>query len=321
MSASFSEFANRLLIALSKKPGRSSDLNEIAELNNLEYQEGWIARTSEYLNSKGLANVESHRDLQSGPDDDYHVVITGIGLAEAAKLQTCGGKILDKPSDEAVARIGSVTAAPRRIFLAHAHDDKLEVRKLYTELKARGFDPWLDEVDLMPGQIWKVEIRKAIRQAAVFLACLSSRSVEKVGYVQNEFRLALSEFGKRPPGSIFLVPVRLDKCDVPDLQIPDFGLSLQDIQWVDLWQEGGFDRLVGAIEHAFDAAALPKPSQEQAPTVIPAREQVAEHRAKEETRERARPAEAKRWAASEPNRTSLGRRWRKRNTGFPWSPR
>ena len=85
---------------------------------------------------------------------------------------------------------------------------------------------------------------QAIRAGRLFLACLSSRSVGKIGYVQNEFRLALSAFGERPPGSIYLIPVRLDDCEVPDLQIPDLGLSLQDIHWVDLWEEGGFDRLV-----------------------------------------------------------------------------
>jgi hypothetical protein len=121
----------------------------------------------------------------------------------------------------------------RRIFLGHAREDKGRVRDLYADLKARGLDPWLDEVDLMPGQLWKEEIPKAIREAGLFLACLSSGSVGKVGYVQNEFRLALSAFAERPPGSIFLIPVRLDECDVPDLQIPDRGLSLRDIQWVD----------------------------------------------------------------------------------------
>ena len=137
-------------------------------------------------------------------------------------------------------------------LLAHAREDKAQVRKLYADLRARGFDPWLDEIDLLPGQIWKTEIPKAIRQAGVFLACLSSRSVGKVGYVQNEFRLALSALGARPSGTIFLIPVRLDDCDVPDLQIPDLGLSLGDIQWVNLWQEGGFERLVRAIERVLE---------------------------------------------------------------------
>jgi TIR domain-containing protein len=87
-----------------------------------------------------------------------------------------------------------------KVFLAHAREDKPQVRKLYDGLKAQGVDPWLDEVDLLPGQIWKEEIPKAIRQAGIFLACLSSRSVGKVGYIQNEFRRALAALGGAPAG-------------------------------------------------------------------------------------------------------------------------
>jgi len=139
-----------------------------------------------------------------------------------------------------------------RIFLAHASEDKLQVRDLYDRLEERGFAPWLDEIDLIPGQIWTDEIPKAIADAGVFLAFLSNRSVGKLGYVQNEFRRALVAFGERPPGSIFLIPVRLDDCTVPDLRIAELELSLQHIQWVDLFEEDGFDRLVAALELALE---------------------------------------------------------------------
>ena len=152
----------------------------------------------------------------------------------------------------------------RRIFLAHANEDKPQIRELYTALKARGFDPWLDEKDLVPGRLWKEEIPKAIRGAGVFLACLSSRSVEKIGYVQNEFRQALSAYAERPPGSIFLIPVRLDDCQVPDLQIPDRGISLRDIHWADLWQEDGLDRLINALPEALRAGAVDEVSAKEA---------------------------------------------------------
>jgi formylglycine-generating enzyme required for sulfatase activity len=149
----------------------------------------------------------------------------------------------------------------RRIFLAHAREDKPQVRKLYADLKAHGFDPWLDEIDLVPGQIWKTEIPNAIRHAEMFLACLSQQSIEKRGYIQREFRQALSAFAERPPGSIYLIPVRLDDCEVPALEIPELGLNLRDIQWVDLWQEAGPARLVAAIEHALGerTKSLPEP--------------------------------------------------------------
>lgn len=168
------------------------------------------------------------------------------------------------------------TGMAPKIFLAHAREDKERVRQLYFDLRDRGLDPWLDEIDLIPGTIWKPEISKAIREAGVFLACLSSRSVEKVGFVQSEFRIALSAYGDRPAGSIYLIPVRLDDCEIPDLQIPDRGLSLQDIQWVDLRSEGGLDRLVGAIEHAFERiSSSPPEAREDAPPAVVAGEHGA----------------------------------------------
>lgn len=151
----------------------------------------------------------------------------------------------------------------RRVFLAHANEDKPQIRQLYAALKDRGFEPWLDEKDLVPGRLWREEIPKAIRGAGVFLACLSSRSVEKIGYVQNEFRLALSAYAERPPGSIYLIPVRLDECQVPDLQIPDRGLSLRDIHWADLWQEDGLDRLISALPEALRSGAVDEVSAKE----------------------------------------------------------
>jgi hypothetical protein len=154
-----------------------------------------------------------------------------------------------------------------RIFLCHASEDKAQVQKLHHDLKALGFNPWLDKIDLIPGQLWKTEIPKAIREAAAVLACLSARSVAKKGYYQNEFRLALAEFAKRPPGSIYLVPVRLDVCDVPGHEIPDLGISLGDIHRVDLFEEGGFDQLVRAIQSALSAS---EPGIQASPPPLPA---------------------------------------------------
>jgi len=135
-----------------------------------------------------------------------------------------------------------------RIFLAHASEDKPLVQELYTRLKAKGFLPWLDTEDLIPGQNWREEIPKAIRMASICLACLSKRSVAKRGYVQREFRLAMSAYADLPDGSIYLIPVRLDDCEVPDLEIADLKVSLRDFHWVDLFNDTGFEKLVRAIE-------------------------------------------------------------------------
>jgi hypothetical protein len=137
-----------------------------------------------------------------------------------------------------------------QIFLAHASEDKDAVRRLYARLARRGFKPWLDEIDLIPGQNWRVEIPKAIKQSDAFVACLSRRSVEKTGYVQKEFRLALDAYAEKPPESIYIIPVKLDDCEVPDIQLPQLGIGFRDLQWLDLWKRDGFDRLLCAIKHS-----------------------------------------------------------------------
>ena len=60
-----------------------------------------------------------------------------------------------------------------KIFLCHSKDDKSKIRKLYKRLIADNFDVWLDEVKLMPGQDWDLEIQKAVRNSDTVVICLA----------------------------------------------------------------------------------------------------------------------------------------------------
>ncbi len=55
---------------------------------------------------------------------------------------------------------------------------------------------------------------------------------------------------------------------MPDLQLPQLGVSLRDIQWVDLWKQDGLERLIGAIEHAL-AKGGPKAIPREEPKTLP----------------------------------------------------
>jgi hypothetical protein len=136
----------------------------------------------------------------------------------------------------------------KRIFLAHVKEDKQLVREVYRRLNAAGLEPWLDEVELLPGQNWQLEIANAIRESAIFLACMSKRSVDKPGYVQKEWKMALSLYAEKPPGTIYFIPLRPERCPIPDLQIPEFSVDIKHIQRVDYWEPDGFERLVNAIK-------------------------------------------------------------------------
>ncbi|NOT44060.1 MAG: toll/interleukin-1 receptor domain-containing protein [Acidobacteria bacterium] len=129
--------------------------------------------------------------------------------------------------------------AELKVFLCHSSGDKDAVRALYKRLKADGFTPWLDEEDLVGGQNWDPAIRKAVQNSHVVVVCLSDTSVNKTGYVQKEIKVALDAADLRPEGTIFIVPVRLEECEVPE--------RLAHIHYLDLFKPTGYEKLVRAL--------------------------------------------------------------------------
>jgi hypothetical protein len=119
------------------------------------------------------------------------------------------------------------------IFISYAREDESEAKRLHNSLTSKGFSPWLDKWSLLPGQIWRIEIEKAIRRSHFAVLLLSDCSVDKRGYFQKEIQLALDVFETLPAGQIFLIPARLNECRMPE--------TLRAIQWVDMfpdWDEG-----------------------------------------------------------------------------------
>ena len=128
---------------------------------------------------------------------------------------------------------------PLKVFLCHAHADRDAVRALYSRLIKDGVDAWLDKAKLLPGQDWELEIRKADREADVVVVCLS-KQFNQAGFRQKEVRLALDTAMEQPEGEIFIVPARLEECDVPE--------RLQRYHWVDLFDDGGYEILMKALK-------------------------------------------------------------------------
>ena len=126
-----------------------------------------------------------------------------------------------------------------RVFLCHSSEDKPAVRELYRQLLSDGFDPWFDEENLIGGQEWEEEIFKAVRSADVVVVCLAKHWVNSAGYTQKEIKLALDVADEQPEGAIFIIPLRLDDCDVPK--------RLGRWQWVNLYEERGYEKLLRAL--------------------------------------------------------------------------
>jgi hypothetical protein len=126
-----------------------------------------------------------------------------------------------------------------RVFLCHSSDDKQFVRELYSRLRAENVDPWLDEKKLIPGQDWQTEIQKAVRTSDIILVCLSKGAINRKGFIHKEIKYALDVADEQPEGTIFLIPLRLDECDMPE--------RLRRWHWVNYFDEDGYERLLLAL--------------------------------------------------------------------------
>jgi hypothetical protein len=139
-----------------------------------------------------------------------------------------------------------------RVFLCHASQDKPIVRELYQRLLAEGWiDPWLDEERLLPGQNWHMEIDRALENTDLVLVGLSKRWVNKKGYIQKEIKKVMNVFSELPDEQLFIVPVRLDNCEVP--------ISINSWQWVDYFgdnKERNYKLLYATLSGAYQKLLL-----------------------------------------------------------------
>ncbi len=149
--------------------------------------------------------------------------------------------------------------ATAQIFLSYAREDEERVGNLYQKLSDAGFKPWMDKKDILPGEQWKPCIAQAIQRSDFFLACLSASSVTKRGVLQKEIKQALDTWEGKLVSDIYLIPVRLEDCEVPE--------GLYDFQWVNLFEEDGWARLVKAIQAGMERRRQgAEPTHEKLPT-------------------------------------------------------
>ncbi len=184
--------------------------------------------------------------------DERLVAITleSLTVRSASPPEHGSEAVLAEGPDTAVPTPYEGTAAatgsrPLGVFLCHASADKPAVRDLNERLLSDGMDPWLDEEDLLPGHVWDVEIKKAVRTSDVVLVCLSERAISKAGYVQKEVSLVLDVADEQPEGAIFLIPVKLEPCEIP--------ARLSRWHWVNLFEQRGYEKLLRALRARSEA--------------------------------------------------------------------
>ena len=117
------------------------------------------------------------------------------------------------------------TESKNHIFINYSRADSTFVDELYNFLFEEGYHPWMDRKDILPGDKWERAIDRAIKNSAVFIAVLSKNSFERRGVLQQEIVTAIEKSRRMMPFDIYIIPVRLDECDIPE--------RLEDCQVID----------------------------------------------------------------------------------------
>lgn len=111
-------------------------------------------------------------------------------------------------------------------FISYSKIDITYVRGFAAKLKSEVWiDPWFDEEDILPGQVWQDRVTHGVSNSHAVIILLSKAAVVSEGYFHKEIKLALDTAAEKPEGTIFIIPIRLDACEVP--------MMLQRYQYVD----------------------------------------------------------------------------------------
>lgn len=127
-----------------------------------------------------------------------------------------------------------------KLFLSYARVDQEAVEVYYDRLSAEGYTPWMDSRDLRPGEDWERAIIRELRSSDFVLVFLSFSSINKRGFLQKEIRYALAEWENMLTTDIYLIPLRIDKCPLPE--------PLRRFHCLDLFLRDSWPKLLSALQ-------------------------------------------------------------------------
>jgi len=133
------------------------------------------------------------------------------------------------------------------IFVSYARPDLEGAKAIVDLLSHAGFHTWFDKKDLKGGQDWEYEIRRQIGAASLVLICLSTNTVDRKGFFHKEMRYAVDEALKLPKGKVYIMPVRLNDCAIPD--------DLRQWHALELFAPSASRHLLSSIGNALDCGA------------------------------------------------------------------
>lgn len=158
----------------------------------------------------------------------------------------------------------------KSVFISYVNENKELVDELRKVLEVNGIIVWVDRYEIGAGKPWKIAIKHAIRKGSFFIACFSKNYYKKKkSFMNEELMIAVEELRKMSPSSSWFIPVCLDDCSYPDIEI-GAGRNLNDYEVVKLsdnWEEGTH-KIVKAIKPRSRKYFIPRYTVGRIPTNV-----------------------------------------------------
>lgn len=208
----------------------------------------------EFFKNMGQALVETVYPFSACEDVGKLTALIGQKVSQNLESAARDPERLPKPPvfESRVGAGGAPTrleapATPTRahIFLSYAREDLERVTDAYRRLKDLGHEPWIDHIDILPGQKWEPAIEVAMEEEADFvIVFLSLNSFDKRSFLQREIRKALALADEMLDEDSYLIPALLEECDIPR--------RLRAYQIVKLFAPDGWTQLEKAINDGIE---------------------------------------------------------------------
>ncbi len=188
------------------------------------------------INSSGKSsNIQVGRDIKINIQNTEAQKPTSVG-------RQSGNQSDSSPHDQTASKLRTKDI---KVFLSYAREDSAVAEKIFLGLQRRGLKIWKDDKSLRIGDVFDNKIKQAIKESDFAITLLSSKSVSKIGYIQKELRQILEMSQFRPRACAFVLPIKLDNCEIP--------LEIADFNWIEYSddEESFLDRLSDDIKAHF----------------------------------------------------------------------
>ena len=123
----------------------------------------------------------------------------------------------------------TLSGISQAVFLSYASQDAEAAQNICEALRAAGIEVWFDQSELRGGDAWDRQIRRQIRDCALFVPVISAHSdARHEGYFRREWRLAVERAGDMADDVAFLLPVVIDSTADATARVPH---RFREVQW------------------------------------------------------------------------------------------